>query len=178
MILLSGKSNNKWLFFSFFFSFFSRPLLEVFLFSLFFLSRYRVSRKALCNWYRLLLRFILTGCSDETQPAGHFDLIKRAEQWSQFQWGFKGAAATHADPLSSVSGASGGIISLFWETSVAPHTAANLCSAVPIHREARLGTAGACVCVWKGNPSTIYFYCQIKIIQNLNMNDFFLNVLS
>lgn len=70
--------------------------------------------------YRLLaqvtpLKFIMTVWpvfSDEMQPAGYSDLIKERRSEVGFNEALKKAPTTHAHPLSSISGASGGFVSL------------------------------------------------------------------
>lgn len=50
--------------------------------------------------------------SDEIQPAGYSDLIKQQSSEVGFNEALKRTHTTHAYPLSSISGASGGFVSL------------------------------------------------------------------
>lgn len=60
------------------------------------------------------LLWLYTALSDEIQPAGHCDLIKEQSSEVGFNEALKRAPTTHAHPLSSISGASGGICKPFW----------------------------------------------------------------
>lgn len=56
-------------------------------------------------------KFIMTAClvySNEIQPAGYSDLIKEQSSEVSFNKALKRVPTTHAYPLSSISGASGG----------------------------------------------------------------------
>lgn len=60
-----------------------------------------------------LLKFIMTVFNDEIQPAAYTDLIEEQSGKVSFNEALKRAPTTHAYPLSSVSGASGGICKPF-----------------------------------------------------------------